>query len=447
MNNDFDLPDLKENEENVNNENNQNRVQEKIEIPQKYYDKLEKEKQERIAKQEEMEKQEEATKGSGGTFLLIIINALLIFALLFAMINYSKYIIFAIPIYVLIGTIASCSNKSKDSKFNVSILVGGMISAVVCFIVTMINVKLTDIYIYYAFASFAVAFIGYIISSIITKIMTDKENVKAFHTLLFLIIIAAIIGVPYYFYTNNKEEFMKLVFQLSDTEIANTEEEYILGTLKERYKMDFTCDKKVKYHLDDVEHTKSNERTCSLDGVNFTVFSTTYNEVEKQYIIKDGYLDELYIVKAKNELGDLIKKMSGAKTVEISFYPDNKCFFVGDCENNENYIKETNIDNKYKYSKELRLDNYLNLSKEEFINNYGFRILISIRGDFGAYNEDDKKDLINKTLEILNQSKYKNNKGYEIDIKDAKAYSVIYRVTGKTNSDKSFSNPNVETID
>ena len=447
MDDKFDLPDLKENEENINNENNQNIIQEKIEIPQEYYDKLEKEKQERLAKQEEISKQEEATKGSGSTFVLIIINALIIFALLFAMVNYSHYLIFAFPVYILIGTISSCKSKGKESNFNVAILVGGMISAVVSFIVTMINEDLTDTYIYYAFASFVVAFLEYVLSTIITKIMIDKENVKAVQTIFYLLIVGAMIGVPYYFYNTKKADFMKIVFQVREDEVANTEEEVILGTLKNRYKQDFTCNGKVSNHIDSFTHHRFTERTCSVDGIEFTVLSTIYDEVNNKYIIKDGLLDELYIVKAKEELAAKIKSVSEAKLVEISLYPENKCYFIGDCESNKNYEKEMNIDNLYKYSKELKLDNYIGLSKEEFINNYKFRLMVSIKGDYGAYGEDTLKEIVDQILNVLNSIKYKNTSGYIVEIRDAKAYSTIYRVNGKTNSENTFSDPVVETID
>lgn len=447
MNNDFELPDLKENDENVDTEHNQNKIQEKIEIPQEYYDKIEKEKQERLAKQEEKEKQEEAVSGSGNMFFLILINALVIFALLFAMVNYNHYILFAIPIYVVIGTISSCKSKGKESNFNVSILVGGMISAVICFIVTMLNKDLADTYSYFAFASFVVAFLGYALSSIITKIMTDKENVKALQTIFFVLIIVAMIGVPYYFYSTKKDEFMKLVFNMSDMEAANTEEGYIIGVLKNRYKKDVTCDAVSSTSRFDATSYLVKERICYIDETKFVVSSITYNESDNLHIVGDGYLDELYINDFKNDLIKKINSFSSAKEVKISLYPDNKCFFVGECEANDKYDKELDIENLYNYSKDLKLDEYLNLTKEEFINKYKFKVIISIKGDYGGYNEDTLKEMVDNTLNLLNEGKYKNTKGYEISIKDSKSYSTVYKATGKATSDQTFSNPKYEIID
>ena len=140
--------------------------------------------------------------------------------------------------------------------------------------------------------------------------------------------------------------------------------------------------------LDNKFFTRFNERECSVDDVSFTVVSTIYNEGENQYIIKDGYLDKLYIEKAKTELAAKIKSISSASNVKISLYPDSKCYFIGDCEANENYNKETNIDNLYNYSKELKLDNYLNLSKEDFINKYQFKIVIIVKGDYDDFGSE-----------------------------------------------------------
>jgi uncharacterized protein YacL len=123
-----------------------------------------------------------------------------------------------------------------------------MISAVICFIVTMMNKDLADTYIYFAFASFVVAFLGYALSSIITKIMTDKENVKALQTIFFVLIIVAMIGVPYYFYSTKKDEFMKLVFNMSDMEAANTEEGYIICNA-ENYKRIFHRGKSKSHNI------------------------------------------------------------------------------------------------------------------------------------------------------------------------------------------------------
>ena len=446
-NNDFEMPDLKENELDENKEN-QNELKERIEIPKEYYEKLEKEKVERLAAQEKKEKEEESTKNSGGTFLLIIINALLIFGLLYAMTKYNNYIIFAIPIYIILGTIISSTSKKKDTTFNVSILVGGMISAVICFIVSMSKKEMETAFIYYATASFIVAFIGYLISSIITKIITDKENVKAMHKIFYFIVIVAIIGLPYYYYKNNTEDFMRIVFNNDKVVIANDEISFITSTLRNRYHIDFTCSDKAKNHKDSINHTRITERECWTNNkeTTITVFSTMYNDAEKEFIIKDSYLDDLYITPAKDELEKKIKEITQANQVAISLYPKNKCYFIGDCESNDNYEKEIKLDNLYKYSKDLLLYEYLNMSKEEFINNYGFKIIVTIRGVYTGTLENELESFANSSLDILNELGYKNNKGFMLVIKDSATVTDAYKIDVKANNGK-FINPNKKEED
>ena len=442
MKNDFEMPDLKENEENVNTEHNQNKIQEKIEIPQEYYDKIEKEKQEKIEKQKQLEIMQDSTKNSGATLFLIIINALLIFGMLYAMLNYTRYMIIVIPAYIFLGSIISSLNKGKETSFNVSILVGGMVSAIICFIVSMNMEKLQDTFVYYAIASFVVAFIGYVISSIITKIITDKENVKAMQKTFYFLVLLAIFLVPFYLYKTKKEKFEELVFGNETIMVVDTEEAFIEKTLKDRYGMEFKCDTRVTRHVDALTHVRINDRTCSTDDTEILVNSYEYNVKKLEFTVIDNYIDQLYLNKFKENITGKIKELSSADKVTISLYPTDKCYFVGECEANDNFAKEADIDNLYKYSKELKLKDYMNLDEVSFVNKYGFKYLIIIKGNYNAYSEEVYKEIIDKTLNVLKDSKLENKLGYEIILKDTMLIKDVYKVSGKND----FNNPKEESV-
>ena len=413
--------------------------EEKIEIPQEYYDKLEQEKQERIKALEEKEKEHEETKGSGNTFLFIIVNALIILGILYIMINNTHYAIFAFPIYYIIGTIISCNKSKKETKFNITLLVGGMISALVCFVVGMSNKDLEDTFIYYAFASAIAGFIGYLLSTIITKFLTEKENIKALQTILYLLILVAIFGAPYYCYTKYKEDFIKLVFQQKDIVIASSQEEFIASTLENRYDEEISCPSKAKnYYIDSINKRKVTERICTTNNIEFIVTSTAYNETNIEYVVKDNLLDVLYIDNIKSELKSLYSSQFNTNKVSISLFPKSKCYFVGDCENNENYTKETNLDTIYNYSKGLSLNKYLNMSKEEFFNEYGFKIQIIVKGGFLSSAENALEEYANSILNTLKSKGYKNVGGYEIILEDRETITNVYHIDGAATSSGEF---------
>lgn len=441
MNNDFDMPTLKENEENVNNENNQNILQEKIEIPQEYYDKIAREKQQQIAKLEQEEQQANESKGGGSIFFQIVMNILIFSGVLYGMLNMNRLLIFGIPIYIVILTIISCITKKKETKYNITVLISGMLSAAIYFIIGMIN-RDNDIFIYFAFANAIIGFVGYIISTIITKILTDKENVKALQTLLYLLVLAAIAGVPYYLYTHYKEDFVRLVFWEKNVVIASTEQEFIESTLKYRYNADVTCDSKIKYYYDDILKRRINERNCSIGDNTFMVRSTTYDETNVQYIIKDTLLDDLYIVDIKKELREAFASMFNTKSanITISFYPSNKCYFIGDCESNENFDKENSLDTMYSYSKEISLKDYLNLSKTEFYNKYHFKLHIVIRSDSFIEEESYLNNYISDIINKVESLGYKNTSGFEIVLKDKTLLKTIHHVEGEANESGNYSN-------
>ena len=89
MNEDFELPNLKKNEEETIEQpvpNNENQVlEEKIEIPQEYYDKLNKEKEERLQALAKKEEEHDNNVQKGSTILLIILSLLVCGGLLYGM--------------------------------------------------------------------------------------------------------------------------------------------------------------------------------------------------------------------------------------------------------------------------------------------------------------------------------------------------------------------------
>ena len=446
MNDDFELPSLKKEEEEQNEnveqqvQNEQPVEQEKIEIPQEYYDKLDKEKEARL---QELAKKDEAridTAKSGGTILLIIISFIVCGGLLYGMNNYKNILIIGLPIYVILGSIISGSSKKEDSKFGVSILVSCMIGALICFIIAMSDKTRADTIIYYAYAFFAVAFGGYILSLAINKLLFNKD-VKALGKIFYIAIIAAVFFGPYYFYTNKKSEFLNTFF-IGDPKIvvAESEKDYIERVLKYRYGYKYTCEEKKKNYIDDLTHRRLSIRQCSSSDadIKLEVMSLYYDEDNHQYIIRDSYLDNAYINPLKKELEESINSAIGSKSVDIGFYPDSKCYFIGDCKNDSSYDKEMNLDNLHKYSDSLQLQDYVGINSVDFFNKYTFNYDIVIRGNYST--AEPFEDRINTIIEILEQKGLKNKKGFTITFKDTSIKSDVYKIAGKSDGSGSFKN-------
>ena len=92
-----------------------------------------------------------------------------------------------------------------------------------------------ELWTYYTIASAITGFLGLIVSSIITKLLTDIKNVKALQTILYLLFFVALIGGPILAYKKYPTEFYKYVFYKKSEVVANTYEEFVLKTLKIRY--------------------------------------------------------------------------------------------------------------------------------------------------------------------------------------------------------------------
>ena len=444
MNNDFEMPSLKKEEEDINSQeqmqNEQGFNQQKIEIPQKYYDKLDKEKEERLQALAKKEEEHQTTVQSGGMVILIILSFIICFGLLYGMLHVNKLLILGLPIYVVLGSLISGSANKENSKFGVSILVSCMLGALVCFILGMSNKAASDKYIYYAYAFFAVAFMGYSLSMAIIKLLFDKE-VKAMGKLFSLLVIALVFGVPFYFYNTKKIDFMSIVFKETKVIGAATQEEYIEKVLKNRYGIGFTCDNDAKKnYIDAVTHKRTMVLPCASDDgrVKSDVMSLFYDEDNKQYIVKDFYINNTYVDPLRKELQTAINGAVSSKSVSVAFFPDNKCFFIGDCEGDKEYEKEMDLDNLHKYSDELRLQDYIGINNIDFFNKYKFEYDVVVKSSYAA-NEDFEL-MVKNIVDILEQKGLKNYKGFNITMRDTSIIKDVYKVSGKADASGSFRN-------
>lgn len=470
-NNDFfnDLPNLNKEANNtppmpqspelpsmVNTQNTPPQEKPLIEIPQAYYDKLAAEQAEAAAKEAEtIRKQEEAAEASNTAsknIFLTTLCAIITFVCLYCAINITEIAILVIPIYIILGTIISVVKAKKETSFPVTVLIGGMIVAVVTFILSMLQEDQMDMWTYYAVAGAVVAFVGLITGNIITKFIVDRKNIKAIQCLGYLLYFVALVAVPAFLYTNYREEFYKFVFQKQTVVEAETEEEFVMKTIKNRYGVEFVCDETKTKHEHTVEKRKAVKRTCKDSyGNTATIYSIAYNEGSNEYIVIDDYINVAILNNSRKTIGtDLINQI-GASEMKIYYYPKENCTFVGDCVDNddyfENYQKENDINNQFKVSTELNLQKYLKLNYKDFVNQYEFKIVFNIVGKYSE--QTDYNGIVNNILNKLNQQGYKNNYGYIITINNDissngfELAEVVYQVTGDTNPEKTFKDPQV----
>lgn len=446
-----------------NEEGNQNTITDNqtskpiIEIPQEYYDKLAEEQQEKreaeIKKEAARQESVELSNSLNKLLFFSVLNAIIIFVSLYLTVNRTIYAFLAIPILVIIFSIFSSLKNKKDSQYSSSVMVGGIIVAIITFIISITKEQEMDLWNYYAMVGAAVGFIGLIISSIINKIIVAPKEITGIQGLGYLIFFAALIGGPIYLSLNYREEFYRLVFHTQVEVVAETESDFIIKTLKARYNIDFTCDEKsVKNEFDDSTKRKQTRRTCQDKYNNqLIVLSIAYNEGSKQYIVRDNYLDNLFLNSHKNLISESITSISGASATDVYLYPKENCLFYGDCKDCDSYWEEYsqiyNVDNQYKSSTKHNFSNFLNEDAKTFINSNEFTYIIEIKGSFNSYNTD-YSSIINNTLSKLNQLGYKNNYGYVISLYNEESNlsgfetsSLIYKVKGEATSDKTFKDP------
>lgn len=446
-----------------NEESNQNTITDNqtskpiIEIPQEYYDKLAVEQQEKqqaeIQKEAARQESVELSNSLNKLLFFAVLNAIIIFVSLYLTVNKTIYAFLAIPILVIIFSIFSSLKNKKDSQYPSSVMVGGIIVAIITFIISITKEQEMDLWNYYAMAGAAIGFIGLIISSIINKIIVAPKEITGIQGLGYLIFFAALIGGPIYLSLNYREEFYRLVLHTQVEVVAETESDFIIKTLKARYNTDFTCNEKsVKNEFDDSTKRKQTRRTCQDKNNNqITVLSIAYNEGSKQYIVRDNYLDTLFLNSHKTLISESITSTTGASATDVYLYPKENCLFYGDCKDCDSYWEEYsqiyNVDNQYKSSSKHNFSNFLNEDAKTFINSNEFTYIIEIKGSFNSYSTD-YSSIINNTLSKLNQLGYKNNYGYVISLYNEESNlngfetsSLIYKVKGEATSDKTFKDP------
>ena len=424
-----------------------------IEIPQKYYDILEEERKQKEQQEQEKQVAHQAAaeiKGDLGKLgTLVLLNAIVIFACLIGMVKIFEFLIFVIPAFIVVMSFVHATKEKDQSNYPLSILIGGMLVAVVTFVISMVNEENMDMWTHFAVVSAVSAFLGLIIANIITKLITRRNEVKALETLGYLLFFVALVAVPVFLNNKYPEAFHRILFQ-SITEVkAESEEEFVIKTLKNRYNLDFKCDEKAKSHQDFGNIIKKS-RTCKApDGKEVTVLSAAYNESKNQYIVYDNYTEVLFFKPLADKMAADIKKINEAKDVKIYFYPETGCFFVGDCadsdEYRENIEKEEDINNQYKTSSSLDLSKYMkNPNAIDFINDGKYKVIIkiTISGTLDVGTSAEHFETVDKILDYLNSSGLKNNYGFDILVQKYDA-SFDYaqeelKVTGKATSDKTF---------
>lgn len=396
-----------------------------------------------------IEPQKTNTHNNNNLFMLIIISILVIFGSTYATVNIKEMSIVIIPIYIVVGALIFAIKDKVNSNFPNGVLLGGLITAIFTFILSITNEDKQSLWTYYAIISGASAILGLMTSSIITKIIGDTKNAKGIHILGALIYIVAIIAIPMYLYKTYPEEFYKYVFHKENKIVAETEDEFVLKTLKNRYEVEFNCGK-PKHGLDE-NKIRVTTRTCTDNRTNnITVRSTAYDESKVLYIVEDNYLEVLYINNIKEKIKKELSNVTGASVVAY-LYPKSGCSFVGDCYDSEEYNKiyadETNRDNKYEKSSNYKFSKYIGVEPLDFVNDYEFKYFIEITGSYSGMISSNYDSIVTSVLSGLNNAGFKNTSGYEIIIKnrieDLKL--PVYKVVGEASSN-GFVDPKIVDI-
>ena len=424
---------------------NPKQTMEQIEIPQVY--------NEKIAKEEIQTQSKPVVEKENGVnpivFLLSIINAIVIFVIFYATVNKNVLISVGIIIYVVILSIIFAIKDKQKSVFPTSIIIGGMLSSVICFVLSMLSEKQMDLWTYYTIACAATGMIGLIVSNMLTNLFAKAKEIKALQTIGYLLFFAALVAVPYFAYKKWPTEFYQIVFYQKNEVIADTYEEYVLKTLKARYSLNFTCDFKNKKNYKTEKNEIMSTMTCQ-DPNNNTISIRTlpYNESAHQYTIIDDFIENIYLKEIKETISSEVKEATGATIITTYLYPKQGCMFVGDCADCEDYYKvykEVNDSkNRFEISSNLNLSKYLNLSNEEFVSNYinenEFKVILHIKGSY-TKDSTDFTAISKQVFNILNSIGLKNNYGYEItyyDLQDNTYEVKVNKTTGQTNETKEF---------
>lgn len=411
--------------------------------------------QNEIANQTQAEqplKKDENENTAGGLIAMAVLNALGIMAIIWLYLNKNKLIIFALPAFVIILSIICAIKDKKKSDHPQGILVGGILAAIISFGLSVVKVEQSDLFMYYTIVSVATGIVGTVISNCITTIISDFKNIKAMQTIGYILLFAALIAAPIYVYKTYPEELYKYLFFEQIEVVAETEDEYILKTLKNRYGETFTCSDKVKNQIDQ-QQQKLTVRECnSATGIKTTVKSIEYESSKVQYIIVDDYLDQRYYKQYKEDLSEKLKTVTGANSIIIGLYTDINCNLIADCAECEEYFANkaelNDRKNQYELSTKLNFQKDLTVSAAEFVNKGKYKYVITINGNYVGYQDAAYADMITKVLNSLNSNGIKNKFGYEITIKNASSLgdtgtynTTAYKVKGTTNEELTFKDP------
>lgn len=434
-----------------------------IEIPQTYYEKLEKEKAEEEASAQAANPQpvNPENKISKSFLPISLLTAVITFGLLYLTININEIILLGIPAYIVLLSIIFAIKEKKESCFPSAVVTGGMISAVISFVLSMVLEDM-DLWTYYTVSSAVTAFLGLIVSKMLTKIFTDIKNIKAIQTIVYILFFALLIGGPIFAYKKYPTEFYRIVFYQKKEVVATNYEDFVIKTLENRYDVSFTCNFSPSEKLTTgkrslpVKENFKNEKnelmaklSCVDENDNLLYVTTiAYNEGGTQYTVIDNFMDVLYFNEIKAEIAKKVQNVTSANEVIVYLFPKENCTFIGDCADCDEYYKvyqkENDSTHRYEVSSKLDYSKNIGLTNEEFIkkhiNTNNYKVLITIRGVFNK-NTFDFNQSVQKVLEELNSTGIKNTSGYEIKYTNYSegAYEIeIHKTKGNTSSTKKF---------
>ena len=447
-----DLPKMNPEEDNNQNNNQQSPI---IEIPQEYYEKLRQEEEEKaMIEQQEIamnEENAEANQKLATIAIFALFNAVLILALFHLAYNVKDLAILAIPVIPILGTICFSIKNKKESVFHTSVLIGGMLAAVLAYILCLVRKDTSEYWMHVAISCAIGAFVSFLVCSIIHAVITNAKEIKALGYIGIILFFAALVGIPYYFYNKNPEEIYKMIFRKTTEVKAETEFEFITKTLKNRYGIDFEC-QSTKYKTDVQKGRKISQRTCNPKTdveTKVTVLSLAYNEGANQYIVTDDYLDIVKLNDFRNNHAKAILDLTSATKVNLYIYPKENCKFIGDCaecdEYFANYENEMDVDKQYDGSSKADYSSYLNMDAKDIVNSNEFKYVINVVGKYSNIN--DPSSIIDNVLSYLSRQGLKNTYGYQITVYETDdagdTQKEIYKVTGEGTNDTTFANPKV----
>lgn len=453
------------NVEQNNVEEKQEEVKPIIEIPQEYYDKIKAEEEEKNRLEQEQKAEalmmKQNSAANAGIFGLSIVNGILLSIVVYLLLPKSEYVLIGIFAYIVVGAIFGAVKKKKESSFPSSFLMGSILGAILFFVVSMLK-KGDEALLHSAMVCGAVAILGFILSSLITYIISSRKDIKALQTLGIIILLVLIIGGPIFFYKKYPEQFYKYVMNQQTKIIATTDREYVEKTLKNRYGVEFTCP--TKKTVNNVQGYVTKRWNCTdPNNKSFNVESMAYDESKLLYVVRDRYLSFLYLSNSKNNLKEKIGlEVNGVAgydkatdkdngTIAVALYPKrNWCDFVGDCHDCEEYqnvkASENKIEKQYDYSTKLDLKEYLNMDYKSFVNKYEFKYIIEVVLT-NSYDMLSYDEYVNKIVDVLNREGYQNNAGFEIILKVRMDDLLLtkYKVIGEA-SDAGFQNYDIVDV-